>query len=351
MKVITQIIFIFTTSFIIAACSPHNNHTETHSTDHQHELEHQIQLEKIAELFDKNSTKVAPELVSCTLSGGTKTECFSVTVTSLQTEHKTGPWCPRNISDSPEKSGIWLNEGKVYDADGKFIENLAEFYKDNEWELFNPETGEIKVTDSKEACMAAARPDVAEEYQNYCVECLPSYAENKPITYLIPAHPIYQDKGQRIDPHSGIGIAFNGVKFDAPAPVEAILGAHTLAPFDDCGGHVNTHVGYHYHAVTGCTKEVETISEHAPAIGYAMDGFMIYSRLNADGAEASELDSCRGHVNEGIGYHYHANAPGKNQIIGCFQAEQGCAVEGEIEGASQSCEASGRRPPPPRKQD
>jgi hypothetical protein len=349
MKAISQLMFIFTGSLAIAACSPHSDN-ERHATEH--EKEHQVQLANIAELFNKSSTKVAPELVSCTLSGGTKTDCFSVTVTSLQTEHKTGPWCPRNISDGPEKSGIWLDKGKVYDADGQFIENLAEFYKDNEWELFNPETGEIKVTDSKEACMAAARPDVAEEYQNYCVECQPSYAdENQQVTYLIPAHPVPLDKAQRMNPHSGIGIAFNGVKFDAPAPVEAILGAHTLAPFDDCGGHVNTHVGYHYHAVTGCTKEVETLVDHAPAIGYAMDGFMIYSRLNGKLIEPTDLDSCRGHITDGIGYHYHANDVGKNQIIGCFQAEQGCAVESAIEGDNQSCQVSGRRPPPPRRPD
>ena len=102
----------------------------------------------------------------CTLSGGTKTECFSITVISLQSEHKTGPWCPRNISDGPDKSGIWLNEGKVYDADEKFIENLGGFYKDNHWQLFNPQTGAIKVTDTKEACFAAARPDVDPKYHN-----------------------------------------------------------------------------------------------------------------------------------------------------------------------------------------
>jgi hypothetical protein len=28
-----------------------------------------------------------------------------------------------------------------------------------------------------------------------------------------------------------------------------------------------------------------------------------------------------------LGYHYHAIDPGKNQIIGCFRAEYGCALE------------------------
>jgi hypothetical protein len=45
------------------------------------------------------------------------------------------------------------------------------------------------------------------------------------------------------------GLAFNGVVFDTPAGV--IL--HTLAPFDDAGGHINLAAGYHYHAATGLT--------------------------------------------------------------------------------------------------
>ena len=45
--------------------------------------------------------------------------------------------------------------------------------------------------------------------------------------------------------HNGVGIAFSGVRLDASAPVNAILSAHILAPFDDCGGYVNPNVGYH----------------------------------------------------------------------------------------------------------
>nr|WP_067290341.1 YHYH protein [Marinobacterium profundum] len=337
MKTIAELTVIPALALVLTSCSGYqaNALTEAHQD---------ARVAQVAGLFDKSSTRVEPTLVPCTLSGGTKTECFSITVTSLQTEHKTGPWCPRNISDGPDQSGIWLNEGKVYDADGAFVENLAAFYQDKQWQLFNPETGAVKVTDSKDACVAAARPDVDPKYRNYCVECLPSYVEDlKEITYLIPAHPVYLGNLQQVDFHSGIGLAFNGVKFDAPAPVEAILGSHTLAPFDDCGGHVNPHVGYHYHAVTGCTKEVASIGEHAASIGYAMDGFRIHSRLNANGSESNDLDPCGGHLFGDMGYHYHANDPGENQILGCFQAEQGCALEGD----SQSCEMTGQRPPPP----
>lgn len=152
------------------------------------------------------------------------------------------------------------------------------------------------------------------------------------------------DKPERVNPHSGVGLALNGVKLEAPAPVHAILGAYTIAPFDDCGGHVNPHVGYHYHAVTDCTNKIALAQEHAPLLGYAMDGFMLFGRKNTDGSIPQDLDSCGGHEVAGIGYHYHANDPGKNQILGCFKAEPGCALDNE----RKSCENNRpQRPPPP----
>lgn len=45
-----------------------------------------------------------------------------------------------------------------------------------------------------------------------------------------------------------LGIAFNGVNSEPPAPVDVILAAHTFAPFDEAGGHINPHIGYHHHA-------------------------------------------------------------------------------------------------------
>ncbi|MDP5140836.1 MAG: hypothetical protein NWP83_10270, partial [Spirosomaceae bacterium] len=63
------------------------------------------------------------------------------------------------------------------------------------------------------------------------------------------------------------GLAFNGVVFDAPAPVDRILGAYTLAPFDDAGGHINLAAGYHYHAATGASTKIAQKDGHAAMIG------------------------------------------------------------------------------------
>ncbi|GAA4115151.1 hypothetical protein GCM10022393_15190 [Aquimarina addita] len=259
------------------------------------------------------------------LSGGTTTNCYKIEVRSEPGEHTMGPWCPRHIEDGKEKGGIWFEDGKVYDVDGHFIANIAEFYADAKWKLYN-EDGSIRVTTTQEACEGAAKPNVEEAYKNHCVECMPSYYKDKITTYYIPVSPIYSEKKKNPGRGEPLGLAFNGVNFDPPAPTHAILAAHTVAPLDDCGGHVNPHGGYHYHAATGCTKKITQEDAHASMIGYALDGFGIFELLDTNGKEPTDLDTCHGHEDEVRGYHYHAGTPGGNQIIGCFHGETGNMV-------------------------
>ena len=72
--------------------------------------------------------------------------------------------------------------------------------------------------------------------------------------------------------------------------MDDILAAHTIAPFDDCGGHVNTHVGYHYHAVTDCLEGAIIGNGDAAQIGIAMDGYGIFSHLLLDGSAPDDLE-------------------------------------------------------------
>lgn len=299
-------------------------------------------LQQLAGAFNLEAVVGTPRLVGCTLSEGAETVCLSVTLKTVPTAFAAGPWCPRNITDGPERAGIWLDKGQVYDADGAFVRNLSTFYQDDEWQLFDAATGAVRVTDSKEACAAAARPDVDAAYNNYCVECQTSYLEaGATMTYVIPIEPVRARRaGGRVG-QGGVGVAFSGVRLDGPAPVDAILNAHTLAPFDDCGGHVNLHVGYHIHAVTGCLNDAAAADPHAPVIGIAMDGIPLHTRLNTDGSVPDGLDECGGHT-VADGYHYHVGAPGENAVLGCHVSQNGCALESP----DTYCDASVRRPPP-----
>jgi len=305
-------------------------------TDQLHMLAHQFETATIIE---------GPSLVDCTLSGGTAARCFSMTVKAEPSTYTPGPWCPEHIADGTDAGGIWLNDGSVHEVDGAFVKNLAVFYNDSNWLLYDEATGKINVTDSKPSCEAAARPDVDPAYQNYCVQCLPEYmSEDAAVTYTIPLNPVLLSGTTQNTGQSGSGIAFNGVRLDGPAPVDAILGSYTLAPFDDCGGHVNLVVGYHYHAATDCLLETGQSDEHGTVVGLAMDGHHIYNRLSDDGELPGELDQCGGHTVEGIGYHYHAGEQGSNAILSCLIAETGCVSE--TMGADCDASVSDRRGPP-----
>ncbi|MFG0298600.1 MAG: YHYH protein [Phycisphaerales bacterium JB047] len=315
------------------------------------------------------------------LIDGTKALCYVIRTYSEPHEHEMGPWAPTHITDGPEKGGIWIDNGGVFDVDGPFVRNIDQFYNDPNWKLYRDD-GSIKVTDTKEAFMAAARPDVAAEYNNYVVEGRQEWIDRHVFEFVIPVKPIYQEQPTFIGRHQGddeagprgarperpppsedggrpprpegadgersprpgppdgedghgggqinvLGIAFNGVNYEPPAPLDAILAAYTLAPFDDAGGHINPYNGYHYHAATGHTKEVAQPDGHAPLIGYIMDGYGLYAHENEDGSVPTDLDECGGHWDELRGYHYHAGAPGSNQIIKAFRGIPGTMTSEE----------------------
>ena len=190
--------------------------------------------------------------------------------------------------------------------------------------------GDIFITETEQDCIDAANPNVGAEFENFCVECLPSYITDLTQTWLIPITPVMLAEplqytmgpggpggpGNSVPSTRGFGL--NGIEYSAPAPVDNILGAYTIAPFDDAGGHINVNQGYHYHAATGLSFSVEQSDGHAPLVGYALDGHGLYGQLDEDGNEPADLDECRGHFDEVRVYHYHLDAPGSNNFINCL---------------------------------
>jgi hypothetical protein len=259
---------------------------------------------------------------TCTLSGGTQTSCYRIEIAGEPADAEIGPFCPETIDDTADDAGIWIENGETYDVDGDFIIGLASFYADTEWMLYDNDTREVFVTDTLEACEAAAVPNVAEEYQNYCVECDIEEIGAATQTFLIPVTPVALSSAASVG-NDDIGFTLNGVVLAPPAPTDAILSNYTIAAFDDCGGHVNPNAGYHYHASTGCTETVTQTDGHSALLGYALDGYGIYAMLDADGNESTDLDDCRGHSDETRTYHYHSASAGENMFIGCFSGEQG----------------------------
>lgn len=315
-------IFLFAFIATLSSCSNSDDSTTDDEMDDD---------TLVVNVSSSNFTGVTITTVPCTLSDGTSTDCYQIVTTSLATDHNMGPWCPDNISDDASAGGIWLEGGEVYNVDGAFVENMAAFYSDDTWRMYDA-NGDIYITDTEADCIAAANPDVGDEYENYCVECIPSYITDLTTTWEIPITPVLQTSTYTfatgpggpgsVSGPSTRGIALNGIEFSAPAPVSNILGAYTLAPFDDAGGHINVHQGYHYHAATQDITNRHTIEQsdtHSALIGYALDGHGIYERLDANGDEPTDLDTCRGHSDDTRGYHYHADNPGNNNFINCLK--------------------------------
>ena len=311
------------------------------------QINNEVTVKVDSSLFLQDGLAEPITIVSRTLSDGSTEDCYKIVVKGIPTDHKMGPWCPTNISDDATAGGIWLANGEVHDVDGEFVKNLATFYNDATWMMYDENTGAITKTTTKKECEEAANPNVGEEYKNFCVECLPSYVANLTHTYYIPVTPKMaktaynltrrpggpngpggqgkpNDHGQG-GPISKLpssrGLAFNGVVFDAPAPDDRILAAYTLAPFDDAGGHINLNAGYHYHAATGFSTKIIQTDGHAAMIGYALDGYGLFENKDLKGNEYTDLDDSRGHYDKIRGYHYHVDKAGNNNFINGFRGE------------------------------
>ncbi len=253
----------------------------------------------------------------CTLSDGTETTCYAITIAGYPANYDVGPFCPKTTAATAEDGGIWFDGNDVYDIDGPFILGLAELYNDNNWKLYDDE-GNVNITDTPEAFNAAARPNVDPAYRNHCVEGRIEWLENGapvPTTVLIPTTPVMGDGATS---GGNWGVTLNGVIIAASAPVDAILSAYTIAAFDDCGGHINPFDGYHLHGARGCSEVGEAVDGETSIFAYALDGYPIHSPLDAESEAAAEPDECNGHTTEEYGYHYHANSAEENGVLSCF---------------------------------
>ncbi|UWQ20136.1 hypothetical protein [Jannaschia sp. W003] len=91
----------------------------------------QSRLETLVSHFAAGAVVGEPSIVDCTLSDGTETSCFAITVMGAPEDHATGPWCPTNVAqDGPDAGGIWLENDRVYEVDGPFIANFDAYYDD-----------------------------------------------------------------------------------------------------------------------------------------------------------------------------------------------------------------------------
>lgn len=150
----------------------------------------------------------------------------------------------------------------------------------------------------------------------------PNSIEPQNILLTLPANPTLAAEPSCV-PMGMIGVALNGVAiFNALDDGARDAVAHEVQ--DLCNGHPQMRGEYHYHGPSPCLPG-ETGNEKL--IGYALDGFGIYSIYDATGTELTnaDLDACHGRVSKVMWngkrvaiYHYVLTRE-YPYTIGCFR--------------------------------
>ena len=119
----------------------------------------------------------------------------------------------------------------------------------------------------------------------------PNSIKAQSVQYELPADPTIAVNPACV-PMGAVGYALNGVAiYNALDDSGRDAVAHEVQ--DSCSGHPQSAGEYHYHGPSACMPNID---KDNALVGYALDGFGIYSMYDANGKEYtnSELDACHG---------------------------------------------------------
>lgn len=182
----------------------------------------------------------------------------------------------------------------------------------------------------------------------YQIDRNPNRIEAQNISLTLPLTPKINVQASCV-PMGMIGITTNGVViFNALDAAGRDAVAHEVQ--DKCNGHPEMTGQYHYHGASPC--HIEELKKNA-LIGYALDGFGIYSNLDENGKELTnaDLDECHGRTSrvqwdgkDVVMYHYVLTKE-YPYTVGCFRA-QPVQYRGSFERARPNAERPGFHQPP-----
>jgi len=177
----------------------------------------------------------------------------------------------------------------------------------------------------------------------------PNRIEAQQFAYSLPLFPNPAPMPACV-PMGIIGVALNGVAFfnalDA-AGRDAV--AHEVQ--DHCSGHPEMRGVYHYHGPSSC---IAGATGRNTLIGYALDGFGIYSMYDENGKELTnaDLDECHGRVSRiswdgtQVNMYHYVLTREYPYTVGCFRAVPVRMLGGDGGGQSVPLPAGRRQPPP-----
>jgi YHYH protein len=188
-----------------------------------------------------------------------------------------GDWIQGSTWDATRK--IWV-QGNVLWPDARFnIETTA-----NQRVL----TGNALPVGHATGTFPIARTDPA-----FAIDTNPNAIAVQTLTFALPLQPTPAASAGCV-PMGVIGVAVNGVPiFNALDDAGRDAVAHEVQ--DRCHGHPQGRGVYHYHGPSDC---VPGSTENSVLVGYALDGFGIYSHHDDSGREITnaDLDECHGRV-------------------------------------------------------
>lgn len=161
------------------------------------------------------------------------------------------------------------------------------------------------------------KEDPAHEY-----DANPNPIREHTIEVSIPLLPVVADQPSCLQPQ--IGYTLDGVALHFA--LSSMMGHDEIAyeMQDSCGGMSDPAGIYHRHALSGC---IPHITERNALVGYALDGFGIFSPYDASGREltTADLDECHGTTSKILWdgdevemYHYVLTRD-YPYTIGCFR--------------------------------
>lgn len=124
--------------------------------------------------------------------------------------------------------------------------------------------------------------------------------------WRIPLHPVPAKTPARVEGRflrGAIALAVNGIPIFNPQNNRGEV-SYEIGELDQWGGHCGRADDYHYHIAP---LHLQERAGKGMPIAYALDGYPIYGLTEPDGSAVGRLDECHGHEDVKVGYHYHAS--------------------------------------------
>lgn len=199
--------------------------------------------------------------------------------------------------------------------------------------------------DSKTGTFPIASTDPAYEYDRN-----PNSIQIQNVSYELPGNPTVATTPSCV-PMGPVGVALNGVAiYNALDDAGRDAVAHEVQ--DECSGHPQQAGQYHYHGPSDCMPHAD---ENNALVGYALDGFGIFSRFDATGKEYTnaDLDECHGITSEimwdgqKVSMYHYVLTEEYPYTIGCFRGTPVVAGHGSTgqTGQNNQNQTGGGTPP------